>query len=105
MLFVLGNASGRLKLSTFPSVLMQGQTLQLTCLVPRNLANRQLSMGIVDSVYSSRQLGEPDDRVQWVLTLPHAQCDWRMAFCAVMRQDNQQSVVQARVLVGGCEGP
>lgn len=94
----------RVVAKVYPSVVMAGQSVKVTCTVEPNAANRWLTMGVANYRWQGRQLEGEDAAITHQQTWDRVPCDSGPAFCLVQDANRKQHAAEADLLVVGCEG-
>lgn len=92
-----------ISIRVFPSVVMVGQGVGLTCKVTPHPDNRQLKMGFKLWQASERQLEGEAAPITWNMIFGKVPCEPGEAFCAVIRSGGKVHQVTTGVEVKGCE--
>lgn len=90
----------------YPTVIMRGSSIWLTCRVTPDERNRKLIYGIVGTGQedTERQLDGYSARITWgPVEIKRVPCDAGPAYCRVERNDGTRSQDTKPLLVGGCE--
>lgn len=90
----------------YPSAVMAGSDVWLTCRVTPNAKNRLLIYGIAGSEQENteRQLDGYDAKITWGPTLiKRIPCNAGPAYCIVVRNDGTHAQDTKPLTVGGCE--
>lgn len=90
------------KLTVSPRVLMAGNTVRMTCRVPRHPDNRLVQWGFSDYLNSTRDLEGERSPITWEAYFNHVPCDPGIAYCAVVRANGKVLQTTERVEVAGC---
>jgi hypothetical protein len=105
LLMLVAGADG-LNIRVYPSAVLRGNSIWLTCRVTPEARNRMLMYGIVNSEQENtqRQLDGSDAPITWgPVEIKHLGCDAGPAYCVVFRNDGSSVKATAPVSVGGCE--
>ena len=95
-------APSRVSIAVLPQAAMAGDTVRVTCTVPKNPTNRLLVMGIPGYTTSEIQLdgdGAPVTHRQYYRHIP---CDVEIAICVVVDDLGKQFPASAPLTVAGC---
>ena len=90
----------------YPSAILRGNSVWLTCRVTPDASNRRLVYGIVNSEQENteRQLDGSAAPITWgPVEIKHLGCDAGPAYCVVFRHDGSVTKATAAIVVGGCE--
>jgi hypothetical protein len=97
-----GAVPQRVSIRVSPLVLMAGGALRVTCVVPRDARNRQLSVALSDYTSSSRQLDGDQARITHEFIFSHVPCVVEDAACQVVGTDGSL-IAKQHIEVVGCE--
>lgn len=100
--FLLAFSPVRVSIAVSPSVLFVGQTIRVTCTVPRDPSNRTLTIAIPGVTSSTRQLDGVNALITHTLTVPHVPCDTSAAVCVVENVRGQTFLAMRSFFVAGC---
>ncbi len=90
-------------ISVTPRVMLAGQTIRLTCTVPRSPDNRWLNYGVAGYSYSMRQLDGEHAPVTFAAFVDHLPCGAADAFCDLTQAGERHTTVTAGITVAGCD--
>lgn len=76
--------------SVFPAVIMSGESIKLTCIVPEEMKARTVNIGIV----GLEQHGGPVDHIENTFIINHVPCGELVAFCNVHMELKDQILTQ-----------
>ena len=94
----------QLRVSVNPAVMMAGNTVILTCHVPKHPDNRLLEYGIIGTqVGSQRQRDGSASPITWQFEIKRVECESGPAYCAVRDSHGQWTRVTAQIQVAGCQ--
>lgn len=93
----------RLTMRVSPAVVMANGSVAITCLVPRDAANRSLEAAVIPYSSSVRDLDGANAPYSHRFEFAHIPC-WAMAAgCRLLRQGYPDQTVQQTLLVVGCD--
>ncbi len=95
--------SSPVAINVTPRVLLAGQTIRLTCVVPRSPENRWLNYGVAGYTYSMRQLDGDQAPITYTAYVQHVPCEASEAFCDLVQAGERHATVTAGITVAGCE--
>lgn len=102
-LFLL--AAERLTIRLSSPALLPGGFERVTCRVPRDAANRNLSIGLTNYTSSDFQLDGEESRITFQVDFPHVPCEATSAYCLVTRNDASVLRVQQAITIAMCDEP
>ena len=89
-------------LSISPRVVSVGESIKLTCRVPRHPDNRMVAWGVENWTRTERALEGESSPAVWEQTIQNAPCGVEDAFCEVTSTSQKVNRVTTTFIVAGC---
>jgi hypothetical protein len=103
-LFLSLTAPARVYISVTPSVLQAGDSVRLTCTVPKNADNRWLKIGIEGYRTSIFQLDGDSAPITHTFIVQKVGCDTPLAICVVKDNLDREYPAVRELGIAGCGG-
>lgn len=99
VLLMMAAVDPEVSIRVTPQTMFGGQSLRLTCRVPRDENNRWLEMGVDGYTSSTHQLDGAASRVTWEQMYHHIPCGTERVFCVLTKAGGRTRQVSASVTV------
>jgi len=103
LLLVLALAPDSVRIKLQPQVVYAGNTVLVTCSVPRQANNRELTALLPNYTYSTRQLDGEATAITHRFEFKQVPCGVSEARCIVVDAYNNKKEAVANLQVAGCE--
>lgn len=103
VLLILITSSPKLQLSLSRRVLFRGDSITLTCSVPREDSNRLVRVGFSEYQISERDLHGSDSPVTFRFEFKKIPCEPGVPFCQVFKNTGDSKTVTSTIELSGCE--
>jgi hypothetical protein len=91
---IIASGDEMVKIRLSAGVVQTGNTLQITCTVPRHESNRKLGVGIVDDSASERDLEGASAPVTHYFRFKPSICGENIAYCLIARADGSTALAK-----------
>lgn len=96
-------APGRVYIATMPLVMQVGDSVRITCTVPKHPDNRWLKIGMDNYRTSTVQLDGDTAAITHVFLVSHVPCDTPIAVCVVEDNLGKTFTASRELVIAGCE--